>query len=208
MYLPYVFQALWTHPCSFLEPAPCQLSNGVCHFAPIRIFGISSLLAIEPHMPCLLTMKWSWSKLYWDNTGRSRSEITCQRPCQSPLDISGISSMPAIERHMSCFLTWSEVPTNRTLWPLAEEIREWDNASTTVSVVLVHFGNQLNASYQTTYVMSFGHGATFRRTVLCDLTQNRSGNEIMRQRSCQSSLYILGISSRPAIERHVWYIWA
>ena len=47
---------------------------------------------------------------------------------------------------------------------------------------------------------------TFGRTVLCNLTQNRLGSDIMRQPTCQSPLYIFGISSMSAMDRHMSYL--
>ena len=103
---------------------------------------------------------WAWSDIpanhaMWPYAEQIKKKIMLWRSCQSSLYILGISSMPAIKRYMSCLLTMNRCSDDPWCVTLHRQIREWNNASTTVSVVLVHFGNQPKASHRTTCHVSW-----------------------------------------------------
>ena len=160
--------------------------------------------AIERYMSCLLT--WSeipTNRLCHLKQKRSRNKIMRQRPRQSSLYILGISAMPAIKRHMSCLLGMerdSDEPCCVTLRRTDLEMRLCvnDRASRPYT-----FWESAQGQLSKSMCDIFEHKVTFRRTVLCNLTQNRMGSEIMRQPTCQSPLNIFGTSWMSAIDRHM-----
>ena len=137
---------------------------------------------------------------------RSGNEIMRQRPCQLSLYILGISSMPAIKRHMSCLLGMerhSDEPCCVTLRRTDLEMRLCVNDPASRPYT---FWESAQGQLSNGMCDIFEHKVTFRRTVLCNLTQNRFGSEIMRQPACQSPLNMFETSSISAIDRHMSFL--
>ena len=134
---------------------------------------------------------------------RSENEKMRQRLCQSSLYILGISSMSAIKRHMSCPLGMerlSDEPCCVTLRGTDLEMRLCVSDRSRRPSTFWESGQGLLSNGMCDI---FEHKLTFRRTVLCNLTQNRLGSEIMRQPTSQSPLNIFGTRSMSAVDRQM-----